>query len=374
MPDPDEPMEQEPYSQPSGQMPTLATAPQLRGLRWVAIIGTGIVAAWRAASLSGMEPRQDWGIVVLVLECLAVGLTCVTLLPAATARLRQHMDLLLPLGLYLPATELLGGLMVIPVLSAVLSPSWSFKVLSLSFSLSVAFFLQIVLAVLYGGWTTILVLQAVRQGHVNPVQGFADVSSWFWRVLGAEAIGWVVLFVALGITIAVGVAVLPLALLAIGVFALVWNLATAALLPVVVADRRPFGESVREGIRASWQGKGRWWLAVVAQMVLLGWVTFLSVSYTSNPRPGSFSTQNKTDFSVNAFWTGGYENECRWHSKLMAVVETKPLLLTDFLLGVQFAVLAVIVKLEVADHRALGRSRVVDAFGQVRRRANGNGR
>ncbi len=374
MPDPDEPMEQEPYSQPSGQMPTLATAPQLRGLRWVAIIGTGIVAAWRAASLSGMEPRQDWGIVVLVLECLAVGLTCVTLLPAATARLRQHMDLLLPLGLYLPATELLGGLMVIPVLSAVLSPSWSFKVLSLSFSLSVAFFLQIVLAVLYGGWTTILVLQAVRQGHVNPVQGFADVSSWFWRVLGAEAIGWVVLFVALGITIAVGVAVLPLALLAIGVFALVWNLATAALLPVVVADRRPFGESVREGIRASWQGKGRWRLAVVAQMVLLGWVTFLSVSYTSNPRPGSFSTQNKTDFSVNAFWTGGYENECRWHSKLMAVVETKPLPLTDFLLGVLFAVLAVIVKLEVADHRALGRSRVVDAFGQVRRRANGNGR
>ncbi len=189
-----------------------------------------------------------------------------------------------------------------------------------------------------------------------------------------EAIGWVVLFVALGITIAVGVAVLPLALLAIGVFALVWNLATAALLPVVVADRRPFGESVREGIRASWQGKGRWWLAVVAQMVLLGWVTFLSVSYTSNPRPGSFSTQNKTDFSVNAFWTGGYENECRWHSKLMAVVETKPLPLTDFLLGVLFAVLAVIVKLEVADHRALGRSRVVDAFGQVRRRANGNGR
>ncbi len=97
---------------------------------------------------------------------------------------------------------------------------------------------------------------------------------------------------------------------------------TAALLPVVVAERKRFGELVREGIRVTWEGKSRWWLPVVAQMVLLGWITFFSVSYSSNPRPDSFSTQNNTDFSVNAFWTGGYANECQWRTRLMAVSES----------------------------------------------------
>jgi hypothetical protein len=209
------------------------------------------------------------------------------------------------------------------------------------------FVLQITLAVLYAGWTTILVLQAFRQDHVDPVRGFTGTPNWFWPVLGAEALGWIVLFAALAIAITVGVAVLPLALVGIGVFSLVWNLMTAALLPIVVAERRPFGESVREGIRISWQGKSRWWLPVVSQMVMLGWITFIAVSYTSNPRPGSFTTQNKTDLSINGFWTGGYENECRWHSKLMAAVETEPLPLAEFLLGVIFAVLAIVVKLEI---------------------------
>jgi hypothetical protein len=294
-----------------------------------------------------MPPRQDWGIVVIIVAVLAVGLTCLVLMPVATARLRRHLDLLLPLGLYVVAGALLDGLAAIPILSSLLTPSWPLTILSLSFSLSLIFVLRIALAVLYAGWTTILILQAVRQDYVDPVRCFAEMPNWFWRVLGAEALGWGVLFVALAVAIAVAAIVLPLALLAIAALSVVWNLMTAALLPVVVAERKPFGESVRKGIRISWEGMSRWWLPVVAQMVLLGWMTFFSVSYTSNPRPGSISTQNKTDFSVNGFWTGGYENECRWYSKLMAVVEAEPLPLAEFLLGVVFAVLAIVVKLEI---------------------------
>ena len=71
------------------------------------------------------------------------------------------------------------------------------------------------------------------------------------------------------------------------------------------------------------------------------------ILYTSSPRPGSFSTQNKTAFSVNGFWTGGYENECRWHTTLMATVEAAPLPLAEFLVGAVFAVLVIVVKLEI---------------------------
>jgi hypothetical protein len=119
------------------------------------------------------------------------------------------------------------------------------------------------------------------------------------------------------------------------------------LLPVVVGERSPFVETVRNGLRIGWQRMGRWWFPVVVQMVLLGWVTLLYVSYTSSPRPGYHSTNTKSDVSVNGFWTGGYENSCRWHTKLMAVVETEPMPLVEFLLGVLFAILAIVVKLRI---------------------------
>jgi hypothetical protein len=79
----------------------------------------------------------------------------------------------------------------------------------------------------------------------------------------------------------------------------------------------------------------------------LGWITFIAVSYTSSPHPGSSSTQEKTDFSINGFWTGGYENECRWYTKLAAAGETEPLPLAEFLLGAIFAVLAIVIKLAI---------------------------
>jgi hypothetical protein len=336
---------------PDGESPSSSdrSRARLTILRSVAIVGTSVVFLSRAASLFQMEPRQEWGIVILVVASLAVGITCLTMLRVELAKLSRHWDLLLPLGLYITAQGLLELLMVIPVLSTMLTPFTSFQVLSLSFSISVAFILQLALSVVYAGWVTALIIQAVRENQVDPLSCFVGKPNWFWRVLGAMAIGWTVEFAVLAVVLAVGMVVLPLALLAIAVFSVVWNLMTAAFLPVVVSEDKPFGDVLREGFRVSWENKSRWWLVVVAQMVLLGWVTFFAVSYTSNPRPGTFTTQEKTDFSVNAFWTGGYEDECRWHSKLMAAAEAKQLPLAQFLLSLVFAVLAVLVKLRITD-------------------------
>lgn len=67
----------------------------------------------------------------------------------------------------------------------------------------------------------------------------------------------------------------------IAAISLIWNLMTAALLPVVVTEPKPFLESLREGVRATWNRKGRFWLPVVVQMLLLGWICFISISSTS---------------------------------------------------------------------------------------------
>jgi hypothetical protein len=92
---------------------------------------------------------------------------------------------------------------------------------------------------------------------------------------------------------------------------------------------------------------GRWWLAVVLQMILLGWVTYIHVSYSTSPRPGTVTTETRTSWHVNGFWTGGYENTCRWHADLMAALEAEPLPLVATLLELLFAVLAIAVKVRI---------------------------
>jgi len=147
--------------------------------------------------------------------------------------------------------------------------------------------------------------------------------------------------------VALAAAALPVGLFAIGALSLAWNLATAALLTVVVASREPLARALAEGFRASWSGKRRWWYVVVAQMLLLGWVTFLSVSFTTSTGPGSFTTKSSTNWSVNGFWTGGYEDSCRWYGTAAAIYETQTLPPVATLQGLAFAVLAVAVKLRV---------------------------
>jgi hypothetical protein len=323
------------------------TSPTARRLRLLALVGTGLVLIWKATSLSQMRPNQIWGFVVLFLACVAVGLTCLMVLPGATRRLRRHPDLLVPLGLYLTAEALWSLLLAIPVISGVFSPAWNLRIFAFSSSLSLNFLVQVALAVTYAGWTTSLIVQSVQRDQVDLLPALSAWPMWFWKVLGAEAIGWCVLFGGLTLAIMLGAVALPLTLLLIGALSLLWNLLTAALLPIVVAEPGAFVETVRKGLRISWEGKGRWWLPIVLQMVLLGWVTMLYVSYTANPRPGSYRTNTKSDVSVNGFWTGGYENTCRWHTKMMNLVETEPLPLVEFLLGLLFAVLAVVVKLRI---------------------------
>ena len=193
---------------PDGSPPSVTALARLTLLRWLAVIGTALVFLYRLTSLWHMEPRQEYGIVVLVLASIAVGLTCRLLLPAATGKLARHLDLLLPLGLYLSAEGLLDALMAIPVFSAVFLPSWKLQMLSLSFSLSLIFLLNIGLAILYAGWTTVLITQATSRDRVDPLDAIQSARHWFWRVAGTEVFGWVVLFAVLAAVITVGVVVL----------------------------------------------------------------------------------------------------------------------------------------------------------------------
>jgi hypothetical protein len=308
------------------------------------------VVVWQTASLRQIKPHQESGFVVLVVAGLAIWLTLWILLSAAARRLLRHKDLLIPLGLYIPAAALLTALAAIPALAAVLVPAWPVKLFTITIALSLAFLIQLLLGVLYAGWTTALIIQAVRQDLVDPVEAFFNMGRWFLRVLGAEFIGWAVLLACVVVAIGLGTASTGLALVLIGACSLAWNLATAALLPVAVAERGSFRAALGKGLRVSWRRMGRWWLLIFVQMILLGWVTFIHVSYsTSSTSPGraTLTTHTKTNWQVNGFWTGGYEDTCRWDAELMKAFEAEPLPLVTTLLGLLFALLAILVKLQI---------------------------
>jgi hypothetical protein len=320
-------------------------------LTWglVAAAGVGLVLLQQAVSAGPLQPRQGGGFVVLVVAVLAVALAFRWLLPSALVALRRAPDLLVPLGLLVFVEAVVGWLLLLPPLAAVLAPSTSVKVLSLSFTVSLAVVLTILLRVAYAAWMTTLVLDAVREGRADLPRSFARSWRRFGRVLALVFVGWGMLFLGLLLVITLAACAMPLALVLVGLGSLLWNLATAALLPVALGEELlRFGPALGKGIRVSWSFKGRWWKLVVVQMGLLGWVTFVSLSYTEE-RPGSTTTRSVTNWSVNGFWTGGYEDECRWYGKVMEALQAPGLAVVSTALTLVFGVLAVGIKLAITE-------------------------
>ncbi|HEV3444163.1 MAG TPA: hypothetical protein VG099_05935 [Gemmataceae bacterium] len=330
-------------------------------LRVVSLCGVCLVLLQQSVTALPFKLRQAYGIVVLVLAVVAVVLVLAILMPGTIGKLKRHVDLLVPLGLFTLADTVFGWLFLLPAIAAVMKPSQQVIIGVLTFSVSATLLVTILLQAAYGAWTTWLIVNTVCSGQTDPAGALRGLKRWFFRVFGLEFIGWGVLFAGLACAIALGTVALPLTLILVGVGSLVWNLATAALLPLALDERLRFWEAFRWGIAVSWRDKWRWGPILVAQMLLLGWITFFSVSYTVS-QPGSVHTQNKTAFSVNGFWTGSYENECRWYGKLMDAVEAPPLQVLSTVLGLVFGVLAVAIKLRISEDVLRGSNPEPPAF------------
>lgn len=213
-----------------------------------------------------------------------------------------------------------------------------------------------------------MIFQLVLRGQINLLEGIVIIRLWFWRVLALEFLGWGVIFAFTAAAFTMGVGLFTLII--VGIASLIWNLTTAALLPVALADPRPFGESLRHGLDVSLAGMRKWASLVVVQMLLLGWATFVHVSYTTREEKHSNRTYTEsglnsessrsetadsvtttqhtsTNWSVNSFWTGSYADNCKWHEHLMKALGAPPLLLIDSLLTLLFALLAITIKFRI---------------------------
>jgi hypothetical protein len=321
-----------------------------RALQFVALLGVAIVLVVQGIQAFPLQPRQGYSMLVLVLALPSVAIAFALVLPRQLGQILRHPNLLVPLGLIVVFEAALGWLASAAALRNVFTPSKTLEFAKLSFTLSFGYVASIVVAVVYAAWVTSLIVRTVADGNDSLHAGLHGLR-YFGRVFLVCLIGWGVLFGALAVGMLVAAASMMVAIFMIGVFALGWNLFTAALLPVALDARLGALAAIRRGFQVSAAGLRKWWLAVVAQLLLLGFATFVHVSFTDTrtDQRGSVTTnyQTKTSWAVSAFWTGGYENDCRWHTALMSAVEAPKLAPVSTLLALLFGILAIGVKLRI---------------------------
>ena len=313
-------------------------------LRRLAVIGPLLVLGVELVRGHPWQERQEYALAVLVLTVVATGVVLRWLLPQETRRLREQLDLLVPLGLYILAQQLLAWAMLFPLLARILEPGWEISLFALSLTLSVSVVVMIALAAVFATWTLALICCAIQGRPVELLEGLEQIRRSFWRVLGYMAVSVVVFFLGISLAIALSTAAMPLGLLAVALGTLLLNFATAGiLLRAVSKPEIPFWRGLREGLAASWRNKRRWWLPLAVQMEILGLVTYVGLSFADSGRHNTVS-----NWAVNGLWTGGFESDSRWASVVMDAVEVPAPEVVATLLAIVLGVLAVTIKLRVA--------------------------
>ncbi len=306
----------------------------LRRLSLVAFAGSAIVAAFRSLPLAS---REGDGLLIVI----PAFVVCFLVVRFAFAKewriLRENKDLLVPYGFLTGLGLVLLGLSFL----GWLGPGSSFSVLNVGMSFSVFALLSIALWTAFDAWTTVLIVDQGLGRDPDLGASFKVAMTKFWRVLLALSISLVVFFLSLGVgisTIAAGG--MPIAFTIIMGGALLINLATFVLLPVVVTSGKSAWGAFVEGLALSWARKGRLFKLILLQWGLLGAVTYFSTSFMD----GGVHRQN-THFGMNAKWLGGYETDTAFYAKYCETVRIDQVPLFSFVLGAVFMLLAIVIKM-----------------------------
>lgn len=274
------------------------------------------------------------------------------LAPAARRAVLAQPVLLVPLALLSAADLLLRFLVEVPVLGPLLTAGVSLRFVHLSGHLLLAS----AVAVLHAGWATLMVRRAAAGLPSDPGGDLRSAIDIVPRVLALCLTGWgaVLVPVAVAATILPAVLVMPVA----GIYALWWNVFTAALLVHAVDPQVRFGEALGRGTLLSWSRKREWWKPLAALLLLLGLVTVVEVSF---PFGGGY--RRVSNLAVHAFWAGAYENSSRWIDAWGTATESSHHSFPALLARLGIGVLAVALKFEIA--AALARPAAGPAGGTV---------
>jgi len=323
-------------------------APHAGPWRALALLGVGVTLLSALVRSLPVRSGQGHGLLTFLVVMIAAALALRIVFGAFWRAVGARPDLLVPSGVALLGAEIVGWCSRMPGLTALLAPSLSGQLLGISLVVSLATVLEIALWAAYAAWQTALIIRALRSsGPISP-ELWPSIRRGFGPALVVFALGTVVLLAGLAFCLALTAALLSLGMFAMGLFSVVWNLATTALLPTVLIRDGPIGNRIVAGLRQSWRLKARLWRPLLTLLVLMGLVTF-SYSYTRVTIPAAGGVTRTTESSnsslqVHCFWVGGYENQCNWYPDVMANAKAPPVPVLTWWLGLQFLVLAVAMK------------------------------
>lgn len=309
----------------------------------VSAVAALAISAWNSFPLQPTQGRQ----VLFVAVIAVIALIVLRLVFRSAWRVfRSRPVLLVPIGVVAGVSQLAALLPRLPVLGAMFLPEWTASLMGVTIELSLGILLTIAIWTAYAAWQTELLWRSTCGDTGLSLSPWRPVREGFWRALLALGLGNGVLLVAIVPVIALGVVAFPVAVLGMGALGIGWNVCTAALLPVTLFSPEPLSQSVRSGFQLSWRLKSRWWFQLLAQLLLLGLVVIVTAHFASSTASGSRTSQN-TKWSVNAFWAGGYEHNCRWHAKYAEALESGPVPLLSQILAWICLTVAVAMKLTV---------------------------
>jgi hypothetical protein len=324
--------------------------------RLAAVVGVLAALVIAASDSFPFQPRQGR----LFLFAAGVAFVAWSVLhfvfPGPWRQCRRQLDLLVPIGIVAGVEQLLAVLARMPLLSSILEPDWSLRLVSLSLSVSVGTVANVIVWTAFAAWQTDLLWRALQDNGPLRLAPWRPIRRHFLRSLAALSLGVGVLLLALIPILAIGAVMFVVAIPLILVLGIVWNLATAALLPTTLFKSAPLAESLKSGLHLSWRWKGRWWRGLFAQLLLLGLFVLLRVHYTTSsteygPGPGQGRTTVNTVSSVkwhtNAFWVGGYEHGCRWYTKYAEALNAPTVPLISQVLALILLVVADAMKMTV---------------------------
>jgi hypothetical protein len=316
---------------------------------WRALALAGSAIALLGASLRSVPVRDHHGrgLATFIIVATAVVVTARLLFAPAWRNIVSRPDLLVPVGIVLFGQEVLGWLARIPVLVPILSHTLSGQILRLSLGISGVGVLGIVLWVSFAAWQTGLLVLVVCSPDRYPLDPWVSIPRGFFPCLATIALGNLVILAVMIPCLALVAVSVPSSLIAIGASAVAWNVVTTAVLPIAVLRDGPITTRVKEGFRASWRLKSRWWPRLFAQLLLMGLATFsYERSRTTTPLPGGERVTESVNWSyqVHSFWVGGYENNDHWYADAVANAKATTVPVLTWILGVLFLVLAVAMK------------------------------
>ena len=314
--------------------------------RYGALFSVVSLLFWQALDSLPLGVWQDRLFMPLALALAGVIFVLPALMPGAATRLLRHRRLLAPLLIVVLVEGAFALFRERAAADWLIQPFSLVSLGMLRLTLTLADVLGLLIRVGYASWVTLLVLRVIRERAVGSLTDFSAVRRFYARVACILLVGWSVPFcaalVAMGIATAYPAAG-TFVIIVLGVVILVWNLLTAAMLPVGMDERLNFREAIVRGFRVSRQGLARWWFPVTFQLLLLGLWTYPAWTVDDTGSLG-----HRFAWQVHALWVGGYESHCHWCSDLQAAMRVRPQPFVTTVLALACGVYAVALKLHIA--------------------------